>query len=391
MGDIPNRERDMAFHIRATAALLAALVQFTPALVAPAQSQTFQSEATPLSVETVAAGLDHPWGLAFLPGGGYLVTERPGRMRAVSAEGKLSPPIHGVPAVATGGQGGLLDVALSPDFASTRLVFWTFSEPRDGGNGTSVARGRLSEDLTRLDDVKVIFRQMPTWKSSMHFGSRIAFAPDGNLFVTLGERFVAREKAQDLGTHLGKIVRIRPDGTAPPDNPFVGKAGALPEIWTYGHRNPQGLVIHPQTGRLWEIEHGARGGDEINLPQPGRNYGWPVISYGGNYDGTKIGEGTSKPGMEQPIYFWDPSIAPSGAAFVTSDRFPKWQGNLLVGALAGQMLVRLEIAGEEVRREERLLRGLNERIRDVRQGPDGYIYLLTDNPKGRILRLKPGA
>jgi len=360
------------------------------AISTPAAAQRFDTQAGAVTVETVASGLEHPWSLAFLPGGGILVTERPGRMRIVSAEGEVSRPIAGVPQVVTGGQAGLFDVALDPGFASNREIVFSYAEPREGGNGTAVARARLSPDGSRLENLRVIFRQLPTFKSSAHFGGRLAFGPGGDLFVTLGERFSAMEKAQDLSTDFGKIVRIRPDGAIPQDNPFVGKANAKPEIWSYGHRNPQALAFHPQTRQLWEIEHGPRGGDEINIPQAGRNYGWPVIGYGVHYSGAKIGVGTSAPGMEQPIYFWDPSIAPSGMAFVTSDRYPGWQGNLVVGALAGQMMVRLTLKGEAIAAEERMLKGLNERIRDVRQGPDGLIYFVTDNPRGRLLRLIPG-
>ncbi|MHB2167725.1 PQQ-dependent sugar dehydrogenase [Alsobacter sp. R-9] len=363
-----------------------AAAAFAAAFAFPAGNAVAQP-AQP-KVETVAGGLSNPWGLAFLPDGTMLVTERPGRIRLVK-DGVVSAPLAGVPPVQAQGQGGLLDIAVDPGFASNRLVYWSYAEPREDGSGTSVARGRLSPDNRSLEDVSVIFRQMPTLRSSMHFGSRLAFDRDGMLYVTLGERFSAREKAQDLGTHFGKVVRIRPTGGAAPGNPFLDKAGALPEIWSYGHRNPQSAAIHPQTGQLWTIEHGARGGDEINIPQPGRNYGWPVITYGVDYSGAKIGEGTAKPGMEQPVYVWDPSIAPSGMAFVTSDAYPGWKGSLLVGALRGQMLVRLELKGDGIAREHRLLTGLNERIRDVRQGPDGFVYLVTDNPDGRILRLKP--
>jgi glucose/arabinose dehydrogenase len=329
--------------------------------------------------------------MAFLPDGRVVVTERPGRMRLIATDGKVSAPLRGVPAVAAGGQGGLLDVALSPDFAVSKQIFFSYAEPRQtGGSATSVARARLEleGDGGRLDDVKVIFRQQPATLGSMHFGSRLAFARDGNLFVALGERF-QRDKAQDLGTHYGKVVRIRPDGSVPPDNPFVNKRGAWPEIWSYGHRNVQAAAIHPATGRLWTVEHGARGGDEVNIPLAGRNYGWPVITYGRDYSGLKIGEGTAKAGMEQPVYYWDPSIAPSGMAFYTGSLFPGWKGNLFVGALRGQALHRLVLDGERVVGEEALLRDLGERIRDVRSGPDGALWLLTDNPAGRVLRVVP--
>jgi aldose sugar dehydrogenase len=354
---------------------------------APAAQKTKRG----VKVETYAEGLAHPWGMAFLPDGRLLVTERPGRMRLVAKDGKPSPPLKGMPAVVSTRQGGLLDVALSPDFASSRLIFISYSEPRGaGGSGTSVARAKLEieGDGARLGDVKVIFRQEPASSGPMHFGSRLAFAPDGNLFVTLGERF-QREKAQDLGTHYGKVVRIRPDGSVPTDNPFVGKSGVKPEIWSYGHRNVQSGAINPATGKLWTVEHGARGGDEVNIPLAGRNYGWPVITYGIDYSGAKIGVGTAKAGMEQPVYYWDPSIAPSGMAFYTGNLFPEWKGDLFVGALRGQALHRLVLDGDRVVGEEALLRNLGERIRDVRSGPDGALWLLTDSTDGRVLRLVP--
>jgi aldose sugar dehydrogenase len=347
-----------------------------------------------VKVEAFASGLVHPWGLAFLPDGRLLVTERPGRMRVVAKDGKLSPTLQGVPPVLAAGQGGLLDVALSPDFASSRLIYFSYSEPRSAGlNGTSVARAKLTLDADggRLDGLEVIFRQEPAAGGAMHFGSRLAFARDGNLFVTLGERSHSKDRAQDLRTHFGKVVRIRPDGSVPPDNPFVNKSDARPEIWSYGHRNPQSAAINPASGKLWTVEHGARGGDEVNIPQAGKNYGWPVITYGRDYTYLPIGEGTAKAGMEQPIYYWDPSIAPSGMAFYTGNLFPEWKGNLFVGALAGRALHRLVLDGERVVGEEALLRDLGERIRDVRSGPDGALWLLTDNPQGRILRVVPGS
>jgi glucose/arabinose dehydrogenase len=349
------------------------------------------SEKAKFRVETVAGGLENPWAIAFLPDGRKLVTERPGRLRILGADGKLSPPVAGLPPVAAVGQGGLLDVALAPDFAGSRRIYFTYAEPRDGGlNGTSVAHARLVEEkgAARLDDLKVIFRQEPARGGGFHFGSRLAFARDGNLFVTLGERN-AKDPAQDLSGHLGKVVRIRPDGSVPADNPFARKEGVRPEIWSYGHRNPQSAAIHPATGKLWTVEHGARGGDEINVPEAGKNYGWPVISYGRDYSGAKIGEGTQKAGMEQPIFYWDPSIAPSGMAFYTGNAFPGWRGNLFVGSLVLRHLNRLELDGEKVVKEERLLIGLGERIRDVRQAPDGTLWLLTDSRQGRVLRISP--
>jgi glucose/arabinose dehydrogenase len=344
-----------------------------------------------IKVETFAKGLVHPWGMAFLPDGRLLVTERPGRLRIIGKDGRLSPPLQGVPKVYASGQGGLLDVQIGPDFATSSAVYLSYADPRDGSrNGTSVARGRLvgEGDGARLADVKVIFRQEPSYSSSAHFGSRIVFARDGSLFVTLGDRYSARDEAQNPANHLGKLVRLMSDGSAYAGNPK--KSGWRPEIWSIGHRNVQGAALHPQTGKLWTIEHGARGGDEINVPEAGKNYGWPVITYGRDYSYLKIGEGTAKPGLEQPIYYWDPSIAPSGAAFYTGDRFPEWKGNLFVGALAGQALHRLVLDGEKIVGEEKLLTDLGERIRDVRNGPDGALWLLTDSPEGRVLRVVPG-
>jgi glucose/arabinose dehydrogenase len=345
--------------------------------------------AAALKTETVARGLQNPWGMAFLPDGRMLVTERGGRVRIVGADGKVGEPLAGLPEIDVGGQGGLLDVALHPDFASNRFVYWSFSEPGDGGNSTAVARARLDGDV--LADVTVVFRQQPKVSSSAHFGSRIVFAPDGHMFVTLGDRFQRKDDAQILDNHHGKVVRLTADGKAPADNPFANRAGALPEIWSYGHRNVQGAAIHPTTGALWTHEHGPQGGDEVNLTEAGKNHGWPVITYGRNYGiGTKIGEGTERADVVAPLHRWAPtSIAPSGMAFLTSDRYPGWKGNLFVGALRGQMLVRLELDGTKVLREERLLSNINERVRDVRQGPDGWLYVLTDSGDGRILRLMP--
>ena len=340
----------------------------------------------PARVVDAARGLEHPWGLAFLPGGGMLVTERPGRLRRLTADGRLSEPLRGVPPVAAGGQGGLLDVALGPRFAQDRLVYLSFSEPGPGGASTAVARGRLDE--RGLEGTEVIWRQQPKVNSTFHWGSRLVFRPDGTLFVTLGDRISHRERAQDLTTTIGKIVRINPDGSAPPDNPFAGRDGVRPEIWSYGHRNVQAAALN-RKGELWTIEHGARGGDELNNPQPGRNYGWPVITYGVDYSGARIGVGTARAGMEQPVYYWDPVIAPSGAAFYTGDRFPAWRGDLLVGSLQPGRLVRLRLADHRVVLEERYVIEPGERIRDVRQGPDGLLYLLTDSPRGRIVRLEP--
>ncbi len=362
---------------------LAALTTLAPAAIT---AQEFSSRQGRIRVVTVARGLAHPWGLAFLPDGRMLVTERPGRVRLVEPDGRLSPPLDGVPTVWARGQGGLLDVVLAPDFAQSRTIYLSYAEPDRGDAGTAVARARLGAGA--LENVTVIFRQEPKVSSGVHFGSRLVFARDGLLFITTGERG-RREDSQNLGRHMGKVIRVRPDGSVPADNPFTRRPGVRPEIWSYGHRNLQGAALHPQTGQLWTVEHGARGGDEVNAPKAGRNYGWPVITYGRDYSGSKIGEGTAKAGMEQPIHYWDPSIAPSGMTFYTGDRFPAWRGNLFVGSLKFGLLVRLALRGEQVTGEERLLEGLGARVRDVRQGPDGYLYLLTDESNGRILRIEP--
>jgi glucose/arabinose dehydrogenase len=334
-------------------------------------------------------GLSHPWALAFLPDGRMLVTERPGRIRIATPDGKLTPALKNVPKVFASGRGGLLDILLDRNFAQNKTIYFCFAEPASGGGRTAMARATLNDD-TKLDDVNVIFHQKGPPSSGNHFGCRIAQTADGNLFLTTGEHFSDRNEAQKLTSHLGKLIRIAPDGSAPKDNPFVGRKDALPEIWSYGHRNMQGLAINPASGKVWEHEHGAKGGDEINIPQPGKNYGWPVISFGVNYDGSPVGSGkSSMPGMEQPIKYWVPSIAPSGMAFYEGSLFPAWKGNLFVGALAGQMLVRLTLDGDKVTGEERLLQGMGERIRDVRAGPDGAIYLATDNSAGRILKVVP--
>ncbi len=375
-------------------AVLAALLTVPAAPGAAEQTQApARTTKQQLRVETYAKGLAYPWGLAFLPDGRLLVTERPGRMRLIGKDGRLSPPLHNVPTVQAAGQGGLLDVTLRPDFTSSKLIYFSFSEPREGGgSATAVGRAKLvlDGDGGRLDDVKVVFRQQPATGGTRHFGSRLVFAGDGNLFITLGERGQSA-KAQDLDTHYGKVVRLRSDGTVPPDNPFVNRADARPEVWSYGHRNVQAAALHPVTAKLWTIEHGARGGDELNIPLAGRNYGWPVITYGRDYSGAKIGEGTAKKGMEQPVYYWDPSIAPSGMAFYTGDLIPEWKGSLFVGALSGQALHRLALDGDRVIGEEVLLGDLGQRIRDVRAGPDGALWLLTDDPQGRVLRIVPAS
>jgi glucose/arabinose dehydrogenase len=350
-------------------------------------AQTVRSSAGPLAVVTFARGLVYPWSLAFLPDGRMLVTEKPGRMRIVGQDGQLSPALAGVPRVHSGGQPGLLDVALDRDYANNRTIYFCYSI--NSGGTAAVARARLVEgEAPRLDDVKVIFTQQGPGGSN-NYGCRIAQAADGNLFVTLGDHFERRDEAQNLANHIGKIIRIKPDGSVPPDNPFVGQPGAKPEIWAYGSRNAQGLAFNPADGKLWEQEHGPRGGDEVNIIEKGRNYGWPVIGYGIDYSGAKIHESTHKPGMEQPLWYWVPSIAPSGMAFYTGDLFPAWKGNLFIGALRGQILVRLERDGDKITKEERLLQELGERIRDVRMGPDGALWLLTDNAAGRILRIVP--
>jgi glucose/arabinose dehydrogenase len=349
-----------------------------------AGAQVYRSSAGDLSVETVARGLNHPWALAFLPDGRLLVTERPGRMRILAKDGKLSPALAGVPKVMASGQGGLHDVVLDRVFAQNRTVYFCFAEPTGGGGRTALASARLvDEGAPRLDDMKVIFRQEGPLSSGSHFGCRIAQPADGNLFLTMGDHYRSRDEAQNLANHIGKIVRVRPDGSVPPDNPFVGRPGVKPEIWSYGHRNSQGAALHPQSGKLWMHEHGPRGGDEVNVIEKGRNYGWPVIGYGIDYSGAKIHQGTHRDGMEQPIK------APSGMAFYAGDLFPAWRGNLFVGALAGHLVARLELDGERVVKEERLLQQLGERIRDVRQGPDGALYLATDSSSGRILRVAP--
>lgn len=373
------------FAVAAAVVLALALVGIVPA--APAAAETFESEAGPIAVETVAEGLVHPWGLAFLPDGRMLVTERPGRLRIVATDGNLSEPLTGLPEIYVAGQGGLLDVALDPDFAANSTIYFSFAEPGEGGAGTAVARARLLSGA--LAEVEVIFRQLPKLDGSNHWGSRLVFAPDSTLFITTGDRR-QEERAQNLEMHQGKVIRIHPDGRIPDDNPFVGRPDAKPEIWSYGHRNIQGATLHPETGALWIVDHGARGGDEVNVPEAGRNYGWPVITYGRDYTYLPIGEGTHKEGMEQPLYYWDPSIAPSGLAFYTGDRLPEWSGDLFVGALAGRLLARLELDGNRVVSEERLLSDLGERIRAVVNGPNGYLYLLTDSDEGRILRLGPG-
>lgn len=370
--------------------LACALVLGTASVAFAQNTQRIRTDKVEVIVETVARNLQNPWSLAFLPDDRMLVTEKPGRLRIVSSDGTLSEPIAGLPAIAARGQGGLLDVVLDPNFTRNRLIYLSFAENRgEGRAGTSVARARLNEGGTALEQAQIIFRQEPAHTGGNHFGSRLVFDRDGNLFVTVGDRFDLRDQAQNPANHLGKIIHIRPEGGAAANNPFLKREGTRPEIWSLGHRNVQGAALNPATGELWTAEHGARGGDEINIPRKGKNYGWPVITYGVDYSGLKIGEGTAKRGMEQPIYYWDPSIAPSGMTFYTADKFPAWRGSILIGALAGRLVSRLEIDGDRVTGEERMLQNLGERIRDVRQGPDGLVYLLTDSAQGRILRMKP--
>ncbi|MDO5639052.1 MAG: PQQ-dependent sugar dehydrogenase [Neisseria sp.] len=336
--------------------------------------------------QTVAQGLNHPWGLAFLPDGGFLVTERSGNLRVVNADGKISEPVSGLPEIDAGGQGGLLDVALDTDFAQTRRVYFCFSEPGRSGNSTALAEGILSADSRSLGNVKTLFSQQPKVASRNHFGCRIVLTPE-HIYLSMGDRYSRRDDAQNLGNHIGKIVRLKRDGSVPADNPFAKQNGARAEIWSYGNRNVQGLALDTQ-GRLWANEHGAQGGDEINLIGPGNNYGWPVISYGTDYGGGKIGEGTAKAGMQQPVYYWDPSIAPSGMTFVGENPYGSdWRGNLLAGSLKFGYVARLTLDGERVLREEKIEVG--ERVRDVRQSPDGAVYILTDSSNGKLMKLLP--
>ncbi|KAA3630071.1 MAG: PQQ-dependent sugar dehydrogenase [Proteobacteria bacterium] len=339
-------------------------------------------------VVAVADNLEHPWGMAFLPDGALLVTERPGRLRLISAAGVLQPqPIAGVPEVVARGQGGLLDVALHPDFRTNRLLYLSYAGRGPDGVNTEVVRARF--DGRRLHDARVIFRALPKTGGSNHYGSRLLFDRDGYLFVTLGDRYNYRDRAQSIEDHLGTIVRLHGDGGVPADNPFVDRPGAQPEIYSYGHRNVQGIALRPGTNTVWAHEHGPRGGDEVNILRPGANYGWPAITYGIDYSGFKISDLTEAPGMEQPVVYWDPSIAPSGMAFYSGTQFPQWQGDLFVGALAKRHLRRLELQGDKVVAQEVLLGELRERIRDVRSGPDGFLYLLTDSSNGKLWRLEP--
>ena len=352
------------------------------------RSSIINSEKQSFRVATLLTGLENPWSVAFLPDGRLLITERAGRLRLVSQDFKLEPkPIDGLPEVSAQGQGGLFDVVLHPQFAQNGWIYWAYNAPGTGGWGTALARGKLQGH--RMTDVQVLFSMQPKTRSSFHFGGRIVFDQAGLLYLTLGDRG-DKDRAQKLDDHAGSVIRLHDDGRVPANNPFVNRAGARAEKWTLGNRNIQGAALHPQTGELWSHEHGPQGGDEVNVMRSGLNYGWPIITYGVNYGlGTKIGEGQAKPGMVQPVHVWVPSIAPSGMAFVSGKQFPQWQGNLLVGALRGQMLVRLSLDGEKVLGEERLLQGRGGRIRDVRMGPDGLVYLLTDEAQGSLLRLEP--
>lgn len=355
------------------------------------QTDAPTADQSSYNVESVAKGLNYPWGMQFLPDGRLLVTERPGALRVVTKAGKISEPISGVPEVYSSGQGGLLDVLLAQDFASSGMIYFSYAEPREGmKNGTTVARGKLmlTEDGGgRLEDVEVIFRQTPAIASTLHFGSRLVWATDGTLFVTTGDRGIVRKEAQNPRVQLGKVIRINADGSAPQDNPKLDKWDD--KVWSIGHRNIQGATLHPETGQLWTVEHGARGGDELNHPEKGKNYGWPTITYGRDYTFLPIGEGTEKEGLEQPVYYWNPSIATSGLIFYDGTLFPDWQGNAFVGGLKGQHLARLVLKDGEVVAEVKLLADLDHRIRDVRQGPDGALWLLTDDSKGELLRITP--
>ncbi|WP_026987864.1 PQQ-dependent sugar dehydrogenase [Fodinicurvata fenggangensis] len=364
-------------------ALLAAMT-LAPATLA---QDSHSSQQADFQVQTFTEGLEHPWALAFLPDGRMLVTERPGRLRILERDGTLTPePVPGAPEVAARGQGGLLDVALHPDFESNRLIYLSHSIFGENGMTTAVSRARFENN--RLEGLERIFTAEPFSGTTRHFGSRLAFDRDGYLFITVGDRG-EKDRAQDIDDHAGSLIRLHGDGSIPEDNPFVGQEDARPEIFSYGHRNPQGLALHPETGVLWEHEHGPRGGDEVNIPRKGLNYGWPVITYGMAYSGGTIGEGTEKEGMEQPLHYWTPSIAPSGMAFYDGDRFPEWRGDLFVGALAMTHLTRLEIEGEEIVDEERLLEERGQRIRAVRSGPEGCLYVVIDDSDAEILRLVP--
>ncbi|HAR56816.1 MAG TPA: oxidoreductase [Idiomarina baltica] len=375
----------MKSNLTAVAAALLSATMSTSVL-----AQEVETERHTLSLETISEGLNHPWGIAFLPSGDMLVTERSGTLNIITQEGQKTP-IQGTPEVVAKSQGGLLDVNIDPDYADNGWVYISYSEkdPKGGnGNSTAVMRGKIDGD--KWTQGEVIFRQAPKYESNAHFGSRLVFSPEGHLFITLGERYSRMQDAQTLDNHHGKIVRIWPDGSIPKDNPFVGNDGALDEIWSYGHRNVQGAAIHPDTGELWTIEHGPQGGDEVNIPKAGKNYGWPTITYGEDYGGGEIGIGTHKEGMEQPFYYWLPSIATAGSIFYTGDKFPKWKGDLLVTALRGQTIARLDLEEGRVLHEERMLEDATSfRIRDIEQGPEGFLYILTDADSGQLIKLSP--
>ena len=373
--------------VAAGTALVAIVALAAPLSAQGIKSPTPESRTGIVVAETYAEGLQHPWGMAFLPDGRMLVTERPGRLRIVGRDGSLSEPLTGVPTVMARGQGGLLDVAIDPNFATNRMVYLSFSEPgAENTAGTAVAKGRLG--AAGLENVQVIWSQQPKVRSNQHYGSRLVFRNDGTLFITTGDRGNQRQLVQDLDATIGKVIRINTDGSIPRDNPFVGRDGARSEIWSYGHRNMQGATLAPD-GTLWTTEHGPRGGDELNRTEAGKNYGWPVITYGEEYQGGKIGEGTAKAGMEQPIWYWNPVIAASGLTFYIGDAIPGWKGSILAGSMTPGGLVRLEMQNGRVVKEERYLVEMKERFRAVKQGPDGFVYVLTDMPAGRVLRVKP--
>jgi glucose/arabinose dehydrogenase len=380
-----NYGGSMKSNLTAVAAALLSATMSTSVL-----AQEVETERHTLSLETISEGLNHPWGIAFLPSGDMLVTERSGTLNIITQDGQKTP-IQGTPEVVAKSQGGLLDVNIDPDYADNGWVYISYSEkdPKGGnGNSTAVMRGKIDGD--KWTQGEVIFRQAPKYESNAHFGSRLVFSPEGHLFITLGERYSRMQDAQTLDNHHGKIVRIWPDGSIPKDNPFVGNDGALDEIWSYGHRNVQGAAIHPDTGELWTIEHGPQGGDEVNIPKAGKNYGWPTITYGEDYGGGEIGIGTHKEGMEQPFYYWLPSIATAGSVFYTGDKFPKWKGDLLVTALRGQTIARLDLEDGRVLHEERMLEDATSfRIRDIEQGPEGFLYILTDADSGQLIKLSP--
>jgi glucose/arabinose dehydrogenase len=378
----------MTPHKSLAKAVVALLLATAVSLCAAAERRTVQSEKHAFNLVTLVEGLENPWSIAWLPDGRMLVNERAGRLRIVSKDFRLDPqPVEGLPKIVVDGQGGLFDVVLHPDYKDNGWIYISYSGPGPGGHGTELMRAKLDDH--RLTDQQVLFRLEPKTGSSQHFGGRIVFDRKGHVFLTLGERG-EQARAQRLNDHAGSVIRLNDDGSVPKDNPFVGRKDAKPEKFTYGNRNMQGAALHPTTGELWTHEHGPQGGDEVNVMRAGRNYGWPVITYGANYGtGTRIGEGTQKAGIEPPLYYWVPSIAPSGMAFYEGDKFPNWRGNLLIGALADKMLVRLELNGEKVVREERMIKGAIGRIRDVRVGPDGFVYLLTDERRGILARLEP--